>query len=400
MDHTITRGTRTLGATIALLGAVPPGVCVLGATLLGCTPPPPSERRDEPSVARPSPKGERSSPTTVASDSWAEHRSTRCGFAVKLPGPLSKQPTPPGLLDQLATEDNLAQVALLASCGDVPSVGSPREFLEITSGVIVRQFHATVDRRAELDLQGRPGLELVMSVPEADKPPTIPWPGDLSYRLRLYVAGTRQYQVHALHSADSPVDDMVERFFAGFRLLDQAPLAAEPLTWSVQSIAGLTVEAPGTAQPLNATTEGLVTSVKFGSQERSTPYALSIWTHELPGALEAPTQRLRAHFMLRIATEHTEIIEESPGTLAGRPMLELVYRPNLPLPDHIAPQDTRIRTEVQELIERNPSEFRMRLVLAGDRIVQLLVAGGTAKDEPESERFLGSLRFPAPDPGP
>lgn len=321
---------------------------------------------------------------------------------MKLPGSLSLQPTPPGLLDQLATEDNLAQIALLASCGDVPTAGSPGEFLEITSGVIARQLHATIDRRVELDRQGRPGLELIMSVPEANKPPTIPWPGDLSYRLRLYVAGTRQYQLHALHAADSPVDDMVERFFAGFRLLDEAPAAAPPLTWSTHRIGDLTVEAPGTAQPLHAMLEGLLTSVKFGSHERSTPYALSVWTHEFPGEsgeLDDPTQRLRAHFMLRIATEHTEIIKESAGTLAGRPILELVYRPNLPLPDHIAPKDARIRDEVKELIERNPSEFRMRLVLAGDRIVQLLVAGATP-NEPEPERFLDSLRLSTPDQDP
>lgn len=370
---------------------------VLASLLSGCGSPASGERQGEPSRVQPQPRDARTSAEPAVAEIWAEHSSERCGFSVQLPSVPLRQPTPPGLLDQIATEDIVGQVAMIASCGDVPSVGSPDEFLEVTSSVIAGQLHATVDRRAELEQQGRPGLELWMTVPAADKPPTITWPGDLAYRLRLYVAGTRQYQVHMLHPSTAEVDAMAERFFDSFTLLDDAPAAAEPLVWSVHTVAGLKVEAPGQPRPIEAETPGLVASVQFGREGRTTPYALSVWTHEVLGALEDPTQRLRAHFVLRVATEHTEILGETPGQLAGQPTLDLVYRPNLPLPDHIAPQDAKTREAVEDLIERAPSEFRMRLVLVGDRIVQLLVAD--AKDD-QHQRFFDSLVIPSPGDSP
>ncbi|MCA9708309.1 MAG: hypothetical protein KDK70_20835 [Myxococcales bacterium] len=331
-------------------------------------------------------------PTVTAA--WPEHTSTACAFAVQLPTPLSIQPAPPGLLDQLAYEDPLQPLTLLASCGDVPSVGSPAEFLDVTAEVIATQMKATVDTRTEVQLQGRPGLALSMTIPAERKPPAMPWSGDLIYRLRLYVAGRRQYQLHVLHPAGASLDDSPERFFAGFRLLDDAPAAPAPLAWGAQTIDGVTVEVPGTPVPEEPAADGLVQHVRFeGNDGRPTPYAVSLWTAALPGALDDPTQRLRAHFMLRVATKDAEIVAETPTEVAGRPALDVTYRPRLPLPEHLAPDDARTRAAVEELIAQRPTELRLRLVLDGDRIVQLRAANPASPEE--AARFLGSLVLPS-----
>ncbi len=342
----------------------------------GCTPPAQDEARAEP---------------TATAGAWVERESKACGFAVALPPGSSAQPTPPGLLDQLAIEDDTLKLAMIASCGDVPAVSSAEDFLAVTSRVIAQQLHARIEQTTPLELSGRPGLELAMVIPAEQRPQGIFWPGDLSYRLRLYVSGTRQYQLHAVHSAGALVHDLEARFFAGFRLLDDAPPADAAIPWATHALGPVTVEAPGSPVTVDASAPDLLEATRFTHHGRTTPYGLSQWRAELPDAPPEPSARLRAHFLLRVATEHTEIVSESKATVAGHPALDLRYRPNTPLPEHIAP-DAQTREAVRDLIERAPSEFRVRLVLVGDRIVQLRAANATEGDQPD--RFFDSLRVP------
>ena len=352
------------------------GVLVAVALGSSCRPPAEDDARVEP---------------TATAGTWVERESKACGFAVTLPPGLSAQPTPPGLLDQLAIEDDTLKMTMIASCGDVPAVSSAQDFLEVTSRIIAQQLHARIDQITPLELAGRPGLELAMIIPAAQRPEGIFWPGDLSYRLRLYVSGRRQYQLHAVHSAGALVHDLEARFFAGFRLLDDAPPVDAPIPWATHTLGPVTVEAPGAPTPVEASSLDLLEATRFAHEGRTTPYGLSQWRAELPGAPSEPSARLRAHFLLRIATEHTEIVSETKTTVAGRPALDLHYRPNTPLPEHIAP-DAQTREAVRDLIERAPSEFRVRLILVDDRIVQLRAANATEGEEPD--RFFDSVRVP------
>lgn len=322
---------------------------------------------------------------TATAATWSTFASKPCGFSVELPSSPSPQATPPGLLDQIAHDG--PRMAMVASCGEVPSVGSPQEFLGITAQVIAQKLNARIDERAPFEQQGRPGLELRMTIPHHDQPPGMAWPSDVAYRLRLLVAGQRQYQVHLLYPATAPAEvvDTGERFLAGFQLLSDAPAAAAPLPWSTHAVAGVTVEAPGDALPLEPG-PGAIAAIRFGRDDRSTPYALSVWP--APTEPAEPIARLRANFLLHVATEHAEIVAETPAL--DPPRLDVRYRPNTPLPPHLVPRDAEARSAIEGILERSPSEFRVRLVLLGDRIVQLRVANTTPEDEPE--RFLDSLR--------
>jgi hypothetical protein len=364
---------------------------ILAALWLGCNSAPPAADGEAAPVSAKPPSAAGPVPNPD-DDTWTEHSSDTCGFAVRLPSFPMRTPPPPGLLDQIAIEDNLRNVAMLAACGDVASVGSTQEFLEVTSQVIAGQLHAKIDETHAIELDGRPGIELSMTIPAADKPVGLPWPGDLSYRLRLYVAGTRQYQVHLLHAATTDIGDDADHFFAGFRLLDSAPAADAELPWTTQTVAGVSVLAPGTMKPLPTGSADFLEGVRFGGEGRSTPYALSLWKAQLPGEFANAVLRLRAHFMLRIATEHTDIISETEVTVDGRTGLDVVYRPNTPLPESIAPKDEATRAALADLIAHEPPQFRLRLLLDGDRIVQALVADADA----DADRFLESLSFAAP----
>jgi hypothetical protein len=298
-------------------------------------------------------------------------------------------PITAGLTDQIAVESPTRRIALIASCADVPSVSSAQEFLEVTSGAIVTHLRGTVETKTPMDFDGRPGLHLRMTIAADAKPPGILWPGALVYELRLFVAGTRQYQLTALHAADADVDDLRDPFFASFRLLQGAPKPQPAPAWTKHEVAGVEFEAPGRPMPLEANGEGFVDGVTFTD---TSGYAASVWAAP-PGA--SAVEKLRAHFLLRTATAEAEILSETETEAAGRPALDVTYRPNIPLPEHLAPTDPATREAVASVIASRPTTFRVRLVLAGTRVVQLLVRESFDEgDAPEVGRFLGSLRLP------
>jgi hypothetical protein len=132
----------------------------------------------------------------------------------------------------------------------------------------------------------------------------------------------------------------------------------------------------------------MLEQVRFGTAERHTPFRLMVWSADLPGDFDDPIKILRLHAFMRLITEETEIVSETQVEVGGRPAIDIVYHKDIPLPEHLAPQDPKVRTLVEEMVAEDLDEYRTRLVFVDDRIVQLFAADAPVE---QYTRFFDSL---------
>jgi hypothetical protein len=72
------------------------------------------------------------------------------------------------------------------------------------------------------------------------------------------------------------------------------------------------------------------------------------------------------------------------------PALDVRYRPNLPLPESIAPSDREVREATERVIGTKKFEFVVRLVHMPGRIVELRAKGSSP--DADVDRFFDSLQ--------
>jgi hypothetical protein len=149
---------------------------------------------------------------------WPVYVSAACGFRVRLPFARAQAPIPEGVLDQIATENASAEVAIVASCTAIDPSDAQEQRLALASARIVEGLGGEVRRREPIELDGRRGVALDLRIPADRKPAGAPWSGELDHRVRIYAAPGREIQLHVMRSGEAP-DDLAEAVFDGFEFL-------------------------------------------------------------------------------------------------------------------------------------------------------------------------------------
>ncbi len=298
--------------------------------------------------------------------------SPTCGFLVELPFRRANAPTPAQLLDAISAEDRFKKVAVSANCADLKSVSSPSTFFDISSRGMLEHLGATLISKEDIELQGRKGVEIRARIPAEKSDPSIGWTGEQDVRLRTYLSGKRAYQLTVLQSAaNTDADEVATTFFDSFELRADAPPPSPPVTWTRQVIGDFAVEAPGKATPQDRGNAQASHDVWFEHEGDRTGYSVRIWTNTLPSRSHSEKNRLDAFFGLVFETEHSEIVSRKHLEHGEWSALDVSYHQNLPIPDSIAASDPKVRKVVDDTIaERKPGDH-VRLVLAGDVIVEL-----------------------------
>jgi len=316
--------------------------------------------------------------------------SVSCGFSVELPFRRAHAPKPPQVLDLIAAEDRFRKAAVSVNCADLPSVSSKSAFFDVSSRGVLAHLGATRVSTTDIELDGRKGVEVRATIPADNPHPEIGWTGEQDVRLRTYLSGKRAYQLLVLQSADNAgADALANDFFDSFEFAANAPPPDPPPVWTRQVIGDFAVEAPGEVTVLDRDNDQVSHDVAFEHEGDRTGYSMRVWTNALPSRSHSADERLDAFFTLAFETGTSEVVSRKHVQHGSWRALDVSYHPNMPLPEAIAPSDPKTRKAVEDAIaDRKPGDH-VRLVLAGDVIVEL-----RARMEERADRvtwFLESL---------
>ena len=318
---------------------------------------------------------------------WRTDTSSACGFEVAVPWGPTPAPKDPRVLDQVASEQPGGRTAVIASCADMGQVKFDADVLEVSlRGVMVglgaKDFSSTA-----FEYEGRSGVKASGTVAAEDKPAMLPWPGPMHYHVRILVSGSNQYQLLMLAADDDA--ELAEDWFASFHFGRNAPPPTPSDTWTRRTLGSWSIDGPGEAKPVRLKPDGMKDGLAFEGNRGETGYSASVWPAQDDARLDTPEKRLRAHFLLHVATEHTEIDSETFDDEGKWPALEIVYRIAMPVPDHIGAGDPNTQQVVRDMAAERPLTYRVRLYEGEGEVVQL--RADTRNRDDRVKWFLDSL---------
>ena len=170
-------------------------------------------------------------PTAAPEVAWKEFTSEEGGFAVLMPSEPVEQTQPASTPDSSENHMFMARhgetaafaVAYTDLPEDVASVEPEaiQDILDLGRDGALASMGGTLLAEEVISLEGFPGRHIEFSLPEER------FPGGGQGVLRVYLVGSRAYQVLALAARDQLAAEDVDRFLSSFRLLDvPAPPAA------------------------------------------------------------------------------------------------------------------------------------------------------------------------------
>ncbi len=318
---------------------------------------------------------------------WRTGTSSACGFEVAVPWGPTFAPKDPRVLDQVASERPGGRMAVIASCADMGKVKFDADVLEVSARGVMVGLGGKGDTTTPVEYEARQGLEAAGTVAAEDKPAMLPWSGPLHYHLRIFVSGSRQYQLLMLAAEDDA--ELARDWFQSFHFGRDAPPPTPPDAWTRRELGAWTIEGPGEAKAVLTRTDAMKQGLTFEGNRGETGYSASLWPAQTDARLDTTDKRLRAHFLLHVASEHTEIEAETFDDAGKWPWLEITYRIAMPVPDHLAADDPAARQVVREMAAERPLTYRVRLYEGEGEIVQL--EADTRNREDRVTWFLGSL---------
>jgi hypothetical protein len=236
---------RTLLVALSLLWLL--GGC--GGTAEPDAPPPPTQ----PPTDTPAPTATRR-PAAASGAAWQEFTSEEGGFAVLMPSEPVEQTQPASTPDSTENHMFMARHGETAAFGvaytdlpeDLASVEpeAMQGILDMGRDGALASMGGTLLAEEVISLEGFPGRHIEFELPEER------FPGGGQGVLRVYLVGSRVYQVLALAVRDYLVAEDVDRFLSSFRLLDiAAPPAAGALGLEVVLQASLDAALSGALAP-------------------------------------------------------------------------------------------------------------------------------------------------------
>jgi hypothetical protein len=171
-------------------------------------------------------------PKATPKAAWQEFTSEEGGFAVLMPSEPLEQIQPASTPDSTENHMFMARHGETAAFGvaytdlpeDMASVEpeAMQNILDLGRDGALASMGGTLLAEEVISLEGFPGRHIEFALPEER------FPGGGQGVLRVYLVGSRAYQVLALAARDHLVAEDVDRFLSSFRLLDiPAPPAAD-----------------------------------------------------------------------------------------------------------------------------------------------------------------------------
>lgn len=327
-----------------------------------------SNAADKAPESEPAPASEPAPLGGAAKRGWEFRRAEPCHFEVAVPwGAIAPQPDP-RVLGQVASEDEDGRVAVLASCADMGKVPFDADLLEVSVRGVVAGLGGKDMSSKPIEYAYRLGVEASGKVAAEDKPAALAWEGPLFYDLRVLVSGGHQYQLLMLSAEDD--DDLAKDWLDSLRFGPDAPRPTPPDKWTRRGVGGWTIDAPGDATPAR-TLGGIKEGLSFEGNRGETGYSASLWEPMKAPDLDTAYKRLMAHFTYNVATKHTKIESEMYDDKGTVPWLEVVFRIEMPVPDHIGADNPTAAKVVRDVASARPLTYRMRMFEVDEGIIQL-----------------------------